>query len=244
VNIRGMLSGVRIHTRDPRAQQPSDRTILKKLSIEVQTFLTELNIYGRNYSVDETVLTISPNNAEYQIGLSDFGKPIEVRTTDPGNPSYIERTIDFFELGDLHFEWDMPNDFGQSYWGDGSGHSTQRIAFYRKAGNVFARILPVPAQPARLSILYQVGVFGSTVPLDENLIAPEHHALIEVRTAIAVLPHCEWDDNESINQTRRKELGVALGVELDRLTKTFRSNLVNQSANDAPTYRELDSIDD
>jgi hypothetical protein len=244
MNIRGLLRGVRIHARDPRAQQPSDRTLLHLLSVQIQNFLTELNIYGNNYSVDETQITVTPNTGEYLIGVEGFGKPIEVRTLNAGDPAYTERTVDFFELGDLHYQWDLPNNFGQAYWQDGSNHSTQRIAFYRRRGNIYARVLPVPAQSAKLNIIYQVGVFGSTTPLDEDVLMPEHHALLEVRTALVALPHCEWFDDESMNQARRKELALSLADQRDALTKVFRANIVNQTASTEPDYREVWSFDD
>lgn len=244
MNIRGLLRGVRIHARDPRAQQPSDRTLLHLLSIQIQTFLTEVNLYGNNYSVDETQLTVTPNTGEYLINTEGFGKPIEVRTLNTGDPSYTERTIDFFELGDLHYQWDLPNNFGQAFWADGSNHSTQRIAFYRRQGNIYARILPVPSQAATLNIIYQVGLFGSTTPLDEDVLLPEHHALIEVRTAIAALPHCEWFDDEDSNHARRKELASSLADQRDSLTRTFRANIANQTASTEPDYREVWPFDD
>lgn len=244
MNVRGFLRGVRIHLRDPRAQQPSDRTLLRLLSIQLQNFLTELNIYGDNYAVDQTELTVSPNTGEYQIAADGFGKPIEVRAIDPANAQYTEYTVDFFELGDLHFEWGLPNNFGQAFWSDGSPHSTQRIAFYRRGGNVYARVLPVPSQAARLVITYQVGSFGETVPLDEEIIMPEHHALIEVRTALASLPHCEWFDDEKANIARRAELRDSLLAQEAQLNKVFRANIVNQTANTEPDYRSTWDIDD
>lgn len=236
-NLRGMLSNIRIRARNPRAQQPSDRTLLVLLSTQVQNFLTELNIFGSNWSVDETELTITPNTAEYQLAADGFGKPIEVLRVNAADPAYTETTVDFFELGDLHFDWNLPNDFGRAYALDGSPHSTQRIAFYRKQGSIFARVLPVPSQPATLRILYQVGAFGSTQPLDEEIVMPEHHALIEVRTALVALPHCDWFDDEKTNLTRRAELRESLAAEEARLTSNFRAHIADLTMNTEPNYR-------
>lgn len=243
-NLRGMLSNVRIRTRNPRAQQPSDRTLLVLLSTEVQTFLTKLNVYGRNWAVDELQLTITPNTSEYLLSTEGFGKPISVRAVNPGDPAYIERTIDFFELGDLNYDWNLPNNFGQAYPTDDSPHSTQRIAFYRKGGQIYARVMSPLAYPATFNVIYQVGVFGATQPLDEDILLPEHHALIEVRTAIAALPHCEWYDDPNLNAARRKELAVTLLDARTDLEKTFRANIANLTANTEPSYRELGSFDD
>jgi hypothetical protein len=219
--------------------------LLKLLSIQVQHFLTELNIYGNNWAVDETVLTITPNVAEYTLPVEGFGKPIEVLAINPADPAYVNRPVDFFELGDLNYDWDMPANFGQAWGGiDGSPHSTQRIAFYRKNGNVKARVLPAPGQAAQFRVLYQVGVFGETTPLDEDVLMPEHHALIEVRTALAVLPHCEWFDQEDSNVRRRTELKASLMDQEAQLARVFRANIINQTANNAPNSRELWDFDD
>jgi len=244
MDLRGLLSGVRIHTRNPRAQQPSDRTLLKLLCIQIQHFLTELNIYGSNWAVDELTLTVTPNTAEYTISTEGFGKPIEVLAVNPSDPAYINRPLDFFELGDLNYAWDMPANFGQAWSLDGSPHSTQRIAFFRRNGNVTARVLPVPNQAAQFRILYQVGVFGDTTPLDEGIVLPQHHALIEVRAALAALPHCEWFDNEKDNIARRAELKDSLMDQANDLARVFRANIISQTANDAPNYRELWDFDD
>lgn len=244
MNLRGLLDGVRIHTRNPRAQQPSDRTLLKLLSIQVQNFLTELNIYGQNWSVDETTLTITPNTAEYTLAADGFGKPIEVLAVNPADPAFHNRQVDFFELGDLNYDWDMPVNFGGAFAIDGSPHSTLRIAFFRRGGLVKARVLPVPAQAATFRILYQVGVFGETMPLDDSILLPEHHGLIEVRTALAALPHCEWFDAEDANKARRAELAASLTAQEAQLAKVFRANIANQTANTAPNYRELWNFDD
>jgi hypothetical protein len=214
------------------------------LNTQVQTFLTELNIFGRNWAVDELLLTITPNTTEYLLNTEGFGKPIAVRALDQSNPAYIERNIDFFELGDLYYDWDLPNNFGAAYSLDGSPHSTQRIAFYRRGGNVYARVLPIPNQAAQFSILYQVGVFGSTQPLDEDILLPEHHALIEVRTALTALPHCEWWDDEGMNDKRRSALERTLLAEESKLYKTFRANIANQTAGSPIDYREISSFDE
>lgn len=244
MNFRGLLSNVRIRLDGPRAQRPSDRTLLLHLSTTVQHLLTEANLRGRYWAVDETELVATPNTAEYIISVEGFGKPLEVRSSFPGNPSYIEYDVPFFELGDLGFDWPYPNDFGVSANLDGSPHSAHRIAFYRKQGNVYARILPVPAQAARYRIIYQLGKFGETTPLDEELLFPEHSALVELRTAISALPQTEWDDDAMLNAGKRKELALTMTEDARTAYGLFKHYVATQTANMQPNYRLLDSIDD
>lgn len=244
MNFRGLLSNVRIRLRNPRAQKPSDRTLLLLLSTTIQNLLTEANLRGRYWSVDETELVVSPNNAEYIIGVEGFGKPLEVRSYSPGNPSAVEYNVTFSELTDLGFDWPYPNNFGVSASLDGMLHSAQRIAFYRKQGNVYARIVPTPAQSARYRIIYQVGLFGATTPLDEELLFPEHAALVELRTAISALPHAEWEDDRAVNTEIRKELSLTLPEDARMAYTLFKQSVASLTGDMQPHYRLLGSIDD
>lgn len=244
MNLRGLLSNVRILARNPRAQQPSDRTLLFLLSRQVQNLLTEANLRGRYWAVDEFELVVTPNTADYLIPVEGFGKAIEVRSLFPGNPSYTSYNVDFFELGDLGFDWPYANDFALSGSLDGSPHSTQRIAFYHKQGNAYARVMPTPAQAASFNIIYQVSMFGETTPLDEPLLFPEHTGLIELRTAIAALPHCEWVPDAAVNAEMRKELALTLDRDEQRSYLLFKHYMATQSANNEPNYRLLSSIDE
>ena len=243
MNVRGALRGIRIRTRDPRAQQPSDRTLLKLLSDQTQNLALEANLRGRYWAVDETDLITTANTAEYLIPVANFGKPIEVYTNWPGNPSYVTQTVDFFELGDLHYQWDYPANFALVGSLDGSPHTSQRIAFYHKQGQVYARVVPTPAQSAQYRIIYQVGKYGDTMPLAEEIMLPEFAQLVEVRTAIAALPHCEWWDDERANKERRMELGMVLDRAEKQSYVLFKSYVATQTAGNQPNQRIAYLID-
>jgi hypothetical protein len=240
MNVRGSLRNIRIRLRDPRAQQPSDRTLLVLFSTHVQNLLTEANLRGRYWSVDETQVVVNGNVTDYPIGVDGFGKPIEVQATYPnGQPSH---DVDFYTLGDLNFEPDSPY---AAAWFDGyyAPGPNNRVAFYRKAGNIYLRI-PANRVGATYNIIYQVGIYGSTLELDEELLFPEFYALAELRTAISALPHAEWSDDRAENREVRKELGLTLPADAADTYKLFRSYVATQTAGDQPTYRLLDSFDD
>lgn len=235
MNIRGMLTNVRIRCGDPVAQRPSDRTLLLLLSTQLQRFFNKTSLSGKPWAVDELTLTLA-GNSDYAIPAdSSFGKPIQVRTVP--NTGEIERNIDFFELGELNHDWSFP----QGYGGFSSTHSAARLAFFRKSGNdqVYVRALPTGQASASYKVLYQIGVYGETTSLDETPMLPEHHALIEIRTAIAALPHCQWGDDKADNANRRKELGVTLDLDSRDLERDFRSYISNMSASTRPSYRDM-----
>lgn len=245
MNLRGMLSNVRIRMRNPRAQQPSDRTLLVLLSTTVQNLLIEANLRGRYWAVDETEVVVNPNVAEYLIGVEGFGKAIEVRALYSPSSSHREHDVDFFDLGDLNFE--SPGLWSSYNTSDpltGVPYGDQRVAFYRKRGNIYLRIAQGgPPAGTRYKIIFQVGKFGETVPLDEEVMLPEFSHLAEIRTAISALPHGEWEDDEDFNRRRREELALSLADDRREAYPLFKSWVATQTAGNQPNYRISDSID-
>lgn len=242
MNVRSMMGNVRVRCGDPRAQKPSNRTLLLLLSSQIQNFVNEANLTGRAWAVDELFLSVSGSTEDYQLPInSRFGKPILVRGTYPANPGLIERNIDFIELGEFNMNWDFPKNFGNAFSYDGSPNNAERLAFFRKAGTdqVWVRVLPIPQQSADYQILYQIGVYGETVPLEETPLIPEHHGLIEVRTAINALPHCEWDDDAGRNADKRKELALTLADDRSMFYRLFKQYIATTSASVRPTYRNF-----
>lgn len=244
MNIRGIMRNARVRMRDPRAQNPSDRTLLVLLSSTVQNLLTEANLRGGYWAVDETEITVGPNNTEYIVPVQGFGKPIEVRAVYPASASHHSHDVDFFTLGDLNFQdwnWTSYNAI-DPLWGVPYGD--QRVAFYRKQGNTYMRIAQGgPPAGTTYKIIYQVGTFGETMPLDEEVMLPEHSGLVEIRLALAALPHAEWFDDERANKDRRAELTLTLVEDAKIAYALFKSSVATMTASNQPTYRYLDSID-
>lgn len=242
MNVRSMLLNTRTRCGSPRVQKPDDRTLLLLLSTQIQTFVNRANLTGRPWAVDELSLIVSSGVEDYALPVdSHFGKPILVRTVYPQNPGFIETDVDFFDLGEFNFDWEYPKNFGNAFALDGSPNSAVRLAFFRKSGTdqVWVRTVPIPSTSATYQILYQVGVYGETVPFDETPLLPEHHALIETWTAIAALPHCEWDDDPALNSAKRTELGLTLDMDRQRLEFVFNRYINTTSASVRPSYREM-----
>ncbi len=241
MNLRQMLSNIRTRCDDPMDQRPAERTVLLLLSTQVQRFMNKVNLSGKPWAVDELTLTTAGGVEDYPIPSdSSFGKPLGVRTVSTTDPSHIERDVDFFELGELNTGWGLPQDVGMSMSGDGSGNAA-RLAFYRKSGTdqVYVRVRPIPQAGDSYKVLYQVGVYGETVPLDETPLLPEHHALIEIRTAIALLPHCQWSEDKAENAAKRKDLAMSLAFDSADLERDFIRYVATMSASTRPSYRDL-----
>lgn len=245
MNFKQLLLNTRIRLGDPVAQQPSTRTLLLLISSQVQSFLNLANLSSKPWAVDEVTLIAVPGREEYVIAASSqFGKPIQVRTQNPTDLGHIETDVEFYELGDLNFDWSYPHNFnGWSY--DGSPNTAARIAFFRRQGldQVYARIIPTPQQQAQYQILYQIGVYGETASMDDIPILPQHHALIEVRSALDALPHTEWDSDSKANEAKRVELGLTLGVTERRLADEYNQYIRTATVSRRLGFRDLYSID-
>lgn len=243
MNIRGSLSNIRVRLRNPRAQRPSDRDLLVPFSTHVQNLLTEANLRGRYWAVDETTITVNPNVSEYLIGVEGFGKPIEVRASYPANPGYPSHDVDFYTLGDINFQVDAPFWAGWFPESFGPYSANQRAAFFRRNGNLYMRTGALPSTGAIYTILYQAGTFNQTTDLDEELLFPEFYSLAELRTAISALPSAEWVDDPRENREIRKELALTLPEDARTTYNLFKSYVATQTAGDQPTYRLLDDFD-
>lgn len=245
--FRQMVKRSRVRLGSPRSQAPSDRQLLLLISTNIQSFINESGLNGSAWAVDELPLTVAAGIEDYAIAEgSYFGKPIQVRTVYPENPAHIERDVEFFELGDINYDWNYPKNFGalvSNY--DGSPHTAQRIAFFRKSGTdqVYARVQPVPQRAATYQVLYQIGDFGSVLSLDTAPLLPQHHALIELRSCIDALPHCDWDDDEAINESKRKQLALTFVPRSEQLERNFKTYLRQQTVSRRLSERILYEID-
>lgn len=246
-SIEQMKDNVLLRLGTPIAQKPSDRIVLLNLTTQIQSYLNEANLSAKPWAVAELSLNVVPGIEDYAMPATDFGKPVMVRTVYPQNPAHIERVIDFFELQDLNFDWNLPKNFGNTFFNlDGSPHTALRMAFFRKNGSdtVYCRVLPIPQLPATYQILYQIGQYGEDQGLDTVPVLPQHHALIEVRTALSCLPMAQWGDKPDEDDKRREQLALSLANDNSRLEREFQAYITTVAVSRRLSYRnEVYSID-
>lgn len=208
-----MIGDVRMLTGEPRSQEPSTRVVFYAILRVVQSAFNQLSNTNHAWATGETVITVTPNVADYEMGVTGFGKALSIVTQDNSNPAHIERLVDFTEIQDLDVGWDLPNDAGMwaTNW-DGSNHTAQRIGFYKAAGfdTTYMRLKPTPQRACDYRILYSIGNWVDDASLTDSPVLAEHHHLFEVRAALHLLPHCVWSDDEAFNVNKRRELALAL----------------------------------
>lgn len=207
--IQEMMSNIRLRLGDPLPEKPGPRPLLKAVLDHTQGLYNQLNNVSRGWSTKEVPLQVQAGSDDYLIAASDFGKPLLVFTQDSANPSHWERPVSFYEIQNLHLAYQGPKDGANAFASaDGSNHTAAGLAFYRVEGNaVRARVRPVPQASAMYRIIYMTGDWSSNAALDSSPVLTEHHQLIEVRSALAVLPLSEWSDDDKANQEKRRNFG-------------------------------------
>lgn len=246
-SLTEMMERVRaVHLGEPRAQHPSTYQVLTKLSIQIQRYVNRLSLSERSWAVAEVSLTVAANQEDYPISAADFGRPIQVRTVWSSNPSHIEQDIMFFELGDINFNWPYPKNLGALiYNADGSPHTAQRMAFFRKSGvdQIYVRVQPIPQRTATYQILYQIGNYADGAALATVPVLSQHHALIEVRTALSLLPITDWTGDVKADVVMREQLAIQLKSDEIELGRDFERYISSVGAKRRPSYRITNSID-
>ncbi len=209
------MGNVRTWLDEPMPNQPSQRLVLNAVKRYTQSMFNRLSNTGKAWDIGETTLYVNQGQGEYQLNVdTSFGKPLRVTSQFPGQPGHIPRDVDFFEISNLNFNWEMP-DNGASYMyaPDGSNCTAMRIAFLRKEGiadNVYVRVSPIPQASAEYAVMYSIGNWIDDAALTDTPVLTEHHQLFEVKAALSLLPSTRWWDDENENRIKRKELAQSL----------------------------------
>ena len=245
MRLRDIPTSARIELLEPMPQRPSRRYLLQLATTNLQSFFNEIQSTGHSWAIGEQpiILTVASGQSEYLLPVgNEWGRPMDVTTMDPSNPSFIERQIPFFELADQKMDWNAPRN-AQTFI-DSAGHTAQRMSFYKKAfsNDTYVSVWPVPQMSSRYRILYSVGEWASQMSLDDSPLLTQHHALLTVKTAIDALPGSSWFADEKENRLRRNELRTSLNDRLPILMDQFR-RFVRNVTQPRMTERILYAID-
>jgi hypothetical protein len=212
--VQQSIQIVRELLRDPKAQQPNDLLVLKKVLSKYQALLNALSNTGLAWATGELDLNVFAGQEDYEIvQVGNFGKALLVVSRDPANPAHIERPIEVYNIENIDFNWWLPNNFAGYIAGwDGSNTTAMRMAFFRKGGtnNIWVRVKPIPQLSASYKVLYAIGDWSASAALGSELLLPEHHDLAQTRAAISLLPHADWFADDTLNSKRRSELAKSL----------------------------------
>lgn len=225
MRLRDIPTAARIELIEPLPQRPSRRYLLQLATTNLQSFFNEIQATGHSWAICDQpiILPLASGQSEYVLPVgNEWGRPIDVTTCDPSNPSFIERQIPFFELADQKMDWDGPRNAQIGF--DSAGHTAQRVSFYKKgfSNDTYVSVWPVPQGSSSLKILYSMGEWATRMSLEDSPLLTQHHALLTVKTALDALPGSSWFADEKDNRLRRSELQSSLSGRLPIHMEQFR----------------------
>lgn len=219
-----MAQESRILADEPLPNRPSGRRVLLAVASAVQTFYARLGNTGQAWAFKpDYTLTVSGNTSDFLLAVdSSYGKPVQVLTYYPQNPSYVQRFVDFVEFPDLNFAWPYPVNISSWMYSDGSNCTAMRMAFYYKDdGSRWVRVLPQPQLSAQYLITFAEGDFLSSAGLETSPVLSQFHALPETWAALSYLPSCQWTSDQGYNMKHRNEIALALKNDEQRIAPEF-----------------------
>lgn len=245
-SLQQMAQNVRVRLGECRINRPSKRAVLQAVVTHVQnTLFNRISQLEKGWTVGQTTLPVAANQDTYTLNVgSEFGFAEEVYTSDPSNPSHIERSIPIWNRHDMHFNWGYPNNIANSFLTpDGSPNTATRMAFYRDdVGDVSVKVFPIPQLAAQYIVYYTIGDFIGTAGFDSIPLLSEYHALCEIRAATALLAQSSWSDDRKEDRETRKELGMSLKNEEALFAVNFDNAVRNQQGSKMACVQTL-SID-
>jgi hypothetical protein len=226
-----MQEMVRAEMGYPALGSPNPRQIISKLLQHAQNLTNHASNTGHAWDEYELPISVSPGVADYQLNDTRFGKALVAYTRDDSNQSHYVRTIPVFELEDLNYDWNMPNDIGSSIVSyDGSTHSALRIGYFRRAGVPYLRFQPVPQAVNDYDVLFITGDWASGAALTDSPIFAEHNHLIVVRAAISLLADAEWVDDPDVNERKAAKKKITLDGDAAEFSRQFDAWILSTHA--------------
>jgi hypothetical protein len=227
-----MCSTVRVLTDSPLPQRPSLQRILLAVLQSTQSFYSKLESTGQPWSLKpDYLLAVANNTSDYLLAIDpSYGKPIQVLTYWPQNPSLPQRYVDFTVFNDLNFDWGLPVNVASFTYTDGSPNTAVRMAFFnRDDGSRYVRVLPQPQLAGSYLVTFESGDWASSAAIEDSPVLSQFHSLIEIWAALSVLPSCQWVADQSYNMAHRKEIASALLNDRVRVEDDFdlyRRNMI------------------
>lgn len=223
-DLQTMASEARLRCDQPLPQSPSMRRTLLAVLDSVQNLYSRLENTGQAWSLKpDYLLNVAGQTSDFLLALDDsYGKPIQVLTYYPTNPSYVQRYVEFREFQDMNFDWGFPVNISSWMYTDGSNCTAMRMAFYyQDDGSRYVRVLPQPQLNAQYLITFASGDWASTAAMESSPVLTQFHSLVEIWAAQSMLGACRWWDDEQMNIKHRQELFIGLKNDEARIADEF-----------------------
>jgi len=201
------------------------RRVLLAVLQATQSFYSHLENTGQSWSLKpDYQLVVSSGASDYLLAIDNsYGKPIQVLSYYPQNPSHIQRQIQFVEFADMNFNWPYPVNLSSWVMTDGSNCTAMRMAFYKRDdGSSWVRVLPQPQLSALYLISFASSDWTSNAAIEDSPVLSQFHSLPETWAAMSILPSCQWWDDPKLNAAHRQELALSLQNDVGRTADDFQ----------------------
>lgn len=215
MNVNQALEQVAELLAFPATQQPNVRQRLGAVLRERQNFYNELANSSVAWTMRETQLLAS-GAGDFKVSGDGLGRVLFVTAIQGGVPI----PVGFTDAGDRTAEW---QDLSEYYTVNNvaSLHNQPVIAFFRREGELFARVPSALAALGTLTITYATGSWAEAQPLTARPVLNEYEHLTTLRAARSLLPSCQWSDDPKSDMTRMQMLNQTLAEQEARVAKNF-----------------------
>jgi len=243
VSIVENMFRVRDLLDNPLPQRPPFHQLLRQTFSDLQDLTNALTNTGLVWSEYQWQLNYNPNQADYEINVSDFGKAV-FATRLTGNPFIPQVAIQIGDRNKEHYGtvWQyIYGAYGQWIpWNE----SPEQLIFWRGGAynpRQMVSVMPQPQSAQTYIIHYIPGFLANNVALSTSIQMPEHQSLIQLRSASAMLPYTEWGDDKTYNANRRKELAEGFQYQLERKEELFKDYKTSMNAAKTVTLADWNS---
>lgn len=224
-SINTSISRVRSLLLSPKEQRPTADQLFNSLTMEYQNFVNEIDSTNLPWLYNSQTVRLNGNFIDYLV-TNPTGKVLFV-TANTGCNCHGAIPLEFADLADISsncylfspLDWGVERDFGEAW----AVHFPFQIAFYRKDGDLWFRLAPniCGCALSSITIVYSTGDWLENLSTDSVAVLTQHHQLVEVRTALNLLPGTEWIDNAEANQAKRVNLDRSLSRQEARYAQQF-----------------------
>lgn len=222
-DINTSISRVRSLLLNPKENCPTPEQLFTQLCLEYQNYFNELDSSGLPWTMTEQTINVTSGQTDYLV-TNPTGKVLFV-VAYPENDAYGPFSLEFADLAEVSSDFYLfsPLDYGFSP--DFNELITFpwpfQIAFYRKDNNLWFRLAPFAYNIESIKITYSTGDWLENLQMTDTAVLSQYHGLVEVRTALNLLPGAEWVGNEDANQNKRANLGKTLAIQEERYARQF-----------------------
>lgn len=207
---------------DAKSQKPSPHRILNQMLVTEQSLNLRLNNSRNPWEILSTTITTVDGTDTYSIT-----QPISAYTNS-GKVHFVVRATDDTNLPYVPVEFD---DFNSQSYGEMppvvSVNSAlavpEKISFYRTGIQdqvIKAVISPTPQGVMTYTVWFLAGSLDSAHALMSQVGPVSELSNYKcLKTAMALLPYCEWRDDDQFNIDKRKMLGAGFMLQLGDINR-------------------------